>query len=66
MGRLSALTPPCRAEVIVVLRLASVPLPCSRFLDVTQRSPKHRCVTSKKRLQGKLVADQPFRSLMLE
>ena len=66
MGRLSALTPPGRAEVIVVLRLASVALPRSRFLDVTQRSPKHRCVTSEKRLRGKLVADQPFRSLMLE
>ena len=29
-------------------------LPRSRFLDVTQRSPK-RCVTSKKRLQGRLT-----------
>ena len=28
-------------------------LPRSRFLDVTQRSPKH-CVTSKKRLRGRL------------
>ena len=29
-------------------------LPRSRFWDVTQRSPKERCVTSKKRLRGRL------------
>ena len=29
-------------------------LPCSRFWDVTKRSLKERCVTSKKRLRGRL------------
>ena len=51
--------------MIITARKRLDSLPRSRFLDVTQRSPKRtapllgeRCVTSKKRLRGRLVPRQ--------
>ena len=53
-----------------VLHLADFPisLPRSRFLDVTQRSPKEgeRCVTYKNRLRGRLTTDEQIKIFVTE
>ena len=45
-----------------------ISLPRSRFLDVTQRSRKggERCVTSKKRLRGRLSTDEQIKIFVTE